>query len=77
MAMNDRYSPLFNLACRLLRYFLLALFGFTLFCILSSVFGALQMVTLLILALWEWIVRIGLLVLGVMAAAIVGESLRQ
>ncbi len=77
MNMNEHYSPLFRLACRLLRYFLLALFGFTLFCILSSVFGAFHIVTLLILNLWEWIVRIGLLVLGVMAAAIVGESIRQ
>lgn len=77
MRMNNYYSPLFRLACRLLKYFLLALFGFTLFCILSSVFGGFQMVALLIQASWEWIVRIGLLVLGVMAAAIVGESIRQ
>jgi hypothetical protein len=75
--MNDYYSPLFKLACRLLKYFLLALFGFTLFCILSSVFGAFPMVTALIRDSWEWIVRIGLLVLGVMAVAIVGESIRQ
>ncbi|MGC8712930.1 MAG: hypothetical protein ACP5RH_11110 [Leptodesmis sp.] len=77
MRMNDYYSPLFKLACRLLKYFLLALFGFTLFCILSSVFGAFPMVRMLIQGSWAWIVRIGLLVLGVMAVAIVGESIRQ
>lgn len=77
MRMNDHYSPLFRLACRLMKYFLLALFGFTLVCILSSVFGAFQIAKLLILASWEWILRFGLLVLGVMAAAIVGESIRQ
>ncbi len=77
MRVNNYYSPLFRWACRLLKYFLLALFGFTLFCILSSVFGAFPMVRVLIRNSWAWIVRIGLLVFGVMAVAIVGESIRQ
>jgi hypothetical protein len=77
MRINNHYSPLFKLACRLLKYFLLGLFSFTLVCLLSTVFGAFQTVSMLILALWQWIVRIGLLVLGVLAAAIVCESVRQ
>lgn len=77
MRVNNYYSLLFRWACRLLKYFLLALFGFTLFCILSTAFGELEMVTVLIQNSWIWIVRIGLLVLGVMAIAIVCESIRQ
>jgi ABC-type Na+ efflux pump permease subunit len=77
MRMNNYYSPLFRLACRLLKYFLLALFTFALVCILSSVFGAFEIVSRLIWALGEWLVRVFLLILGVLAAAIVCESVRQ
>ncbi|NJP11608.1 MAG: hypothetical protein HC866_20835 [Leptolyngbyaceae cyanobacterium RU_5_1] len=73
----SRPRLLFWLSCQLLKYFLLVLFGFTLFCLLSWTFGALHIATLLMSALGKWILRLGILVLGFMATAIVCESVRQ
>jgi hypothetical protein len=71
----NRHQRLFRFACRLLQYFLLAIFGFTLFCVLSSVFGAFHVAVTLISAWGVWIGRLGMVVFGVMAAAVVNESL--
>lgn len=75
--MNPEYSPLAHAAFRLLKYFLLGLFGFALVCVLASVFGAWHLALLLGELLGKWILRVGFVVLSVVAVAVVKESLRQ
>ncbi|UBF29339.1 hypothetical protein K9N68_16780 [Kovacikia minuta CCNUW1] len=70
------HSPLFRLSYKILKYFLLFLFGFTLVCFLSSIFGAAYIASALITAFGYWLFRLSALVLILMATAIIFESIR-
>jgi hypothetical protein len=74
---TNHHSSLFRLACKATRRFAIAVFGFTLFCILSSGLGASHIAVLLLSALGAWILRLALLVASFMVAAVVYESLRH
>jgi len=72
----NHHSRLFRLSYRLLKYFLLLLFGFALACILSMILGAPGIAALLISTFSNWLFRLASLVLILMATAIILESIR-
>lgn len=74
---SDRYSWWVRLASQALKYFLLTLFGFTLVCLLSMLLGAMNLATLLLAIMGQWLLRIAALIACLMALAIVVESLRN
>ncbi|NJM69411.1 MAG: hypothetical protein HC862_03830 [Scytonema sp. RU_4_4] len=69
-------SRLMRLVSRFLKYFLLMLFGFALVYVMSVVFGALSIATPLLLIVGDWLCRLGILLLCLMAIAIIFESVR-
>ena len=73
----NRHSWLFRLACRLLKYFLLAVFGFALTCVLLSTFVASSIAVFLLTTFGELFLRLAVLVVSILTTAIVCESLRQ
>ncbi|HIK53985.1 MAG TPA: hypothetical protein IGS37_02295 [Synechococcales cyanobacterium M55_K2018_004] len=74
---GNGYSRLFNLACQVIKYFLLFVVGFTVFWVLASVLSFPKIVFSLLLLLWPVVMRIGLLVLLLMIIAIVVESIQS
>ncbi len=73
---ND-YNPLLKLACKGLKYLLLTLLGFAIAYVVSTVFGAVAIVNMLLFpSLWEWFVRIAVFLLFLLAIAIIFESSR-
>ena len=71
---NDR-NILFKLACKGLKYLMLALLGFALAYILSGVFGADTIVKIISSPrVWEWFLRIAILIFCFFAIAIEYES---
>jgi hypothetical protein len=73
---TNQNGPLFRLASKFLKYFLLALFGFAIAYILSVSFNALPMVAGLLLIIGEWFWRLGIALFCLMAIAMVIESFR-
>jgi hypothetical protein len=71
------YSWLFRLACRVLKYFLLFLLGFVLVCFLSWVLITPAAATRLLSMFGMTLLRSAVVVVLLMAAAIVDESLRN
>jgi hypothetical protein len=72
----NHHSPFFKLSSKILKYFLLTLFGFSSACMLSVVFGMSFLAVAMITAFGQWLLRLGIVVLIMMGAAIVFESVR-
>jgi hypothetical protein len=75
--MHKRYGPIFKLAARLLKYYLIGLFGFFITCLLSIVLGAAFIGQGLVALLGGMLLRLAAFTLCFMATAIVVESIRQ
>jgi hypothetical protein len=71
-----QHGYLFRFASKVLKYFLLGLFGLGITCLLSAVLGAFPLVEILISLLGWWLVRITIVVVCLMATAVVIESAR-
>jgi hypothetical protein len=77
MVHNPRqHGYLFRFASKVLKYFLMGLFGLGITCLLSAVLGAFPLVEILISLLGRWLVRITVVVVCLMAMAVVVESIR-
>ncbi|MCX7592572.1 MAG: hypothetical protein N2235_02195 [Fischerella sp.] len=71
---ND-YNPLFKVAARGLKYFLLTLLGFAIAYVMSTVFGVVPIVQMLQSAiLWQWLLRIFLFIFCLFAIAMILDS---
>lgn len=70
-------GPMLRVAAKAVKYYLLALFGFTIVCLLSTILGASQVAELLMVSLGEWFWRVALLLLCFLVIAIVCESLQD
>ncbi|NJN58462.1 MAG: hypothetical protein HC879_13660 [Leptolyngbyaceae cyanobacterium SL_5_9] len=75
MQAND-YSWLFKLTCRVLKYFLLFLVGIAAAYLLAAVFGALHLALPMLPFIGDLVLRLALSILGLMATAVIFESLR-
>ena len=73
---TNQYNPLFRLASKCLKYFLLALIGFAIACALSMMLGGSSIVITLLPLVGDWVVRLGIILLFFMGTAIVIESWR-
>jgi len=71
-----QHSRLFRLASKLLKYFVYSLLGLGIFYLLSVVLGVLPLGQAVIIMLIPWLIRGGALIAGLMAMAIVIESLQ-
>jgi membrane protein YqaA with SNARE-associated domain len=74
---GTQHSPFFRLASRLLKYFLLAVFGFVLACILPGTFGAVPIALLIWQFMGPWLLRLAVVVGCVITVAVIIESLRH
>lgn len=70
-----RYSRPFNLLLRLFKYFLISLFSFLIFFIISYMLGEQKLAILLVSELAPWLLRFICVVGGIMTAATIAESL--
>jgi hypothetical protein len=73
---TNHHSSMFHLASKLLKYYFLGLFGFTVICLASVIIGAFPMIQPLLPSLSEWLVRLAAFTLCFLATAIIVESLR-
>ncbi|KAM3090282.1 hypothetical protein ACKFKG_30285 [Phormidesmis sp. 146-35] len=71
-----QHGWLFRFASKVLKYFLLSLFGLGITCLLSVVLAAFPLVEVLISLFGWWLVRITIIVVCLMATAVVIESVR-
>jgi hypothetical protein len=67
---------LFRFASKVLKFFLLSLFGLGITCLLSVVLGILPLLEILINSLGWWLVRITVVIVCLMATAVLLESIR-
>ncbi|MBW4635601.1 MAG: hypothetical protein KME30_28080 [Iphinoe sp. HA4291-MV1] len=74
--MTKQDSRLMRLVFRFLKYFLLMLFGFALVYVMSVSLGVLHIVATLLAIVGDWLWRIGILLLCLMAIAMILESTR-
>ncbi|OLP20069.1 hypothetical protein BST81_02190 [Leptolyngbya sp. 'hensonii'] len=72
-----RYSLLFRLTVHLLKYFLLAVCGFTITCLLSETMGAIHAVQMIVQMMGPWLLRSAVVIICFMGMAIILESIRQ
>lgn len=75
MKSPHHYSWLFHFASKVLKYFLLSLFGVGIACLLSAALGAFSVVGILMSFLEQWLVRIAVVVMCLLATAVVYESI--
>jgi hypothetical protein len=71
-----QHGYLFRFASKVLKFFGFGLFGLGIACLLSIVFGAFPLVEVLISLLRQWLVRVTVVVICLMATAVVIESVR-
>jgi hypothetical protein len=76
MKSRDRYSWLLRFASKVLKYFLLGLFGVGIVYLLSAVLGAFSVVGILMSLLEQWLVRVTVVVVCLLATVVVSESMR-
>jgi len=76
MRQTNDYSNFFRLTVKLIKYFLLAVFSFVLVAGLSVLLDMPAIAQFLIEHLAEWILKAGIVVMGMLAIAVVTESLR-
>lgn len=75
MKKPNQDSRLFKLACRFLKYFLLALFGLAIAYVVSITFGVVNIAVILPLV-FDWVGRLGLILFCLIAITVIFESLR-
>ncbi len=73
---SNRYTPLFRLSCRFLKYFSLAALGFIVVYSFSLITGISSISFMLILLLQRLYLPLAALLLGLVTIAIILESLR-
>ncbi|ARV63067.1 hypothetical protein BZZ01_16300 [Nostocales cyanobacterium HT-58-2] len=73
---TDDPNPLLKLVSKCLKYFLIAIFGFAIAYIMSLSFGVLPIAAMLLPHIASWFWRLGILLLGLIAVAMILESLR-
>jgi hypothetical protein len=71
------YTSFFRLTSRLLKYFFIALFSFSITLILSYSLGITQIATLLLSEVVPWLIRSAIIVGCMMISATIVESLRS
>lgn len=76
MKSPDRDRWLIRFASKVLKYFLLGLFGVGIACLLSAVLGAFSVVGILMSFLEQWLVRVTVVVVCLVATVVVSESMR-
>lgn len=74
---KPRFSWILRLAGKMIKYYLLSLFGFVMACFVAAIFGGYWMLEPLLLVIWDWFIKFAALTLCFIAVAIVVESLRQ
>lgn len=72
---ND-HNLLLKLGSQGLKYFLLALVGFAIAYVISTILGGAYIVTQLLFLAGDWLLRLGILLLCLILTAIILESLR-
>jgi hypothetical protein len=73
---RNRFS-FFRLAVKLIKYYLLSLFGFVVACLVAQIFDFYTVLVPIMPALGEWFLRLAALAICLLFVAIVIESLRQ
>ncbi|MUG99240.1 hypothetical protein F7734_45895 [Scytonema sp. UIC 10036] len=73
---TNQYSRLFKLTVRFFKYFLLAVFGFAIVCLVSASFGASSIVTIMLPFVGTWFGKLAILLLCLMIVTAFLESLR-
>ena len=73
---KHQYSYLFRFVSHFIKLFSLALFGLTIAYVMSVVFDRLDLATTLLPIVFDWIYRLGIILLCLIAATMVVESLR-
>lgn len=76
MKSPHQYSWLLRFASKVLKYFLLGLFGVGITCLLSAVLGAFSVIKILMSFLEQWLVRIAVVVVCLLATTVVCESIQ-
>jgi hypothetical protein len=76
MNRSSNYSPFFKFACKVLKYYLLSVVGFTIACLTAAMLGALEEVLTLLPDAVLWLLRLAMMSLCLMVAAVIAESLR-
>jgi len=71
-----QHGWLFRAASKVLKYFLLSLFGLGIACLLSAVMGAFPLVEILLSVLKRWLIRLTVVIVCLIATAVVVESVR-
>ncbi|MBD0267143.1 MAG: hypothetical protein ICV77_02505 [Cyanobacteria bacterium Co-bin8] len=77
MTPSKRRSWIFLFTSRVIKYLLLALFGFGMVCLITPIFGNFQILETLVEVVLQGFWRLAIVVLCLMAASAVVESLRQ
>jgi hypothetical protein len=77
MLSYNRYGSLLRLASRMLKYYLLAVAGFTIACLLSVVLGIPNVATQLVFLLGRLVWRMAIMIVCSMAIAVLIESIRE
>ncbi len=73
---TNKYSPLFKLTVKFFKYFLLAVFGFAIACLVSVSFGGSSIVTIMLPFVGTWLGKLAILLLCLMIVTAFLESLR-
>ncbi|MEC4816310.1 MAG: hypothetical protein SAK29_24040 [Scytonema sp. PMC 1069.18] len=73
---KNQYSRLFKLTAKLFKYFLIAIFGLAIACVIAMSFGALKIVTVLLSVAGSWFLKLGIILLCLIITTIILESLR-
>ncbi len=72
---KNQHSYLFRFVCRFVRLFLLTLFGLAIAYVMSFGFGVLDFAVVLLPIVFDWIWRLGVILLCLIATTMVVESL--
>ena len=76
MNRSSNYSPFFRFACKVLKYYLLCVVGFTIACLIAAMLGALEEVLTLLPGAVLWLLKLAMMSFCLMVAAVIAESLR-
>ncbi|MBW4430307.1 MAG: hypothetical protein KME28_00660 [Pelatocladus maniniholoensis HA4357-MV3] len=75
--LQNEYNLLFKFAVKGLKYFVLALVGFAIAYVISTVLNAVPIVQMLLSpSLWQWMMRIAVFIFCMFAIAIILDSWR-
>jgi len=77
MSLDKRYGPMFHVASRAIKYYLLGVFGFAVVCSLAGVMGMFGAIEPFLPDIISFLLRLAALLIIFMATAVVIESLRR